>query len=178
MLCADVRRWDGLDPIDISSDFWFKMIMKMMNRFIWVDWEQYDIDSLFLTCHNGWNLFYSSVGDYDPGEIKCELLSIKRGVPTNIRTGERKYRIVDAPSVGPAVIFPTVSDEVYPYAPRCATKVYTRTEHYSSRSDEFWLSIKVYIEDVEFPYLDPFQWKGNGLSSCNLRVKEILDRLM
>ena len=62
--------------------------MEMMNKYIWESRGKYELDNPFRTCYNGWSLFYSSVGDYDPREIKCELLPIKRGVLNNTRTGE------------------------------------------------------------------------------------------
>ena len=145
-----------------DPDFWFKQITEMMNKYIWEGQSKYGLNDLFLMCHNGWSLFYSSVGDYDPGEIDWELLFIKRGVPTSTKTGERKYRIVDAPPFRPAVNFPTVSDKAYPYVPRCATKVYKRTEHYSSRSDEFWLSIRFDVENVEIPHRGPLRRTEQG----------------
>ncbi len=41
---------------------------------------------LFLISERGWSLFYSNIGDNYPGTVNCESLSIKRGVPTNLRT--------------------------------------------------------------------------------------------
>ncbi|KAL8706509.1 MAG: hypothetical protein Q9201_000441 [Fulgogasparrea decipioides] len=111
MYYAGVLHWNGLDPIDIESDIWFKQIMKMMRRDINSASLIVESQRLFLTCHNGWSLFYSCVGDYDPGEINCELLSIKRGVPTNTRTGERKYRILDAPLIEEDVRAPKIIEK-------------------------------------------------------------------
>lgn len=123
-------------------------------------------EGLFLTCHQGWSLFYSSVGDYDPGEINCELLSIKPGVPTNTRTGERRYRMADAAFIEEQVRTPRVLDKGNSYLPRCATKVYKRTEHYSSRSDEFWLSMRFDIEEVDFHRRTPIQRTGHDQRYC------------
>ena len=64
-------------------NFWFKQITEMMNKYTWEVQSKYGSNDLFLMCHNGWSLFYSSVGDYDPGEIDWELFFIKRGVPTS-----------------------------------------------------------------------------------------------
>lgn len=159
MFCTGVQSWNGLEPIKVESDVFFKLIMMMMickattKRSPTVDSE-----GLFLTCHQGWSLFYNSVGDYDPGDINCELLSIKRGVPTNTRTGERKYRIADAPShIQRGVDTPRGFDRGGSYIPRCVSKVHKRTEHYSSRSDEFWLSIRFDIEETDFYRRTPDQ---------------------
>ena len=107
-----------------------------------------DSEDIFVTSHHGWSLFYSSVGDHDPGRVNCELLSIKRGVPTNTRTGERKYQIADAPPMKRHVRTPVVVDKGNSYLSRCVTKAHKRTEHYSSRADEFWLYIRFDIEDL------------------------------
>ncbi|KAL8720415.1 MAG: hypothetical protein Q9181_007913, partial [Wetmoreana brouardii] len=145
-----VQHWNGLDQIDIPSDVWFEQIVTMMRRDVNIGSGFVGSRELFLTCHQGWSLFYSCVGDHDPGEINCELLSIKRGVPTNTRTGERKYQITDAPSIEENLRTPKILDKGDSYLPRCVTKVYKRTEHYSSRSEAFWLSIRFDIEEVDF----------------------------
>ncbi|KAL8658233.1 MAG: hypothetical protein Q9202_007610 [Teloschistes flavicans] len=149
MFCTGLMNWNGLDKIDIESDIWFNMIMKLMKKDTAGGNSIVESTGLFLTCHQGWSLFYGCVGDFDPGQLNCELLSIERGVPTNTRTGERKYRIADAPSVDEDSKTPRLMDRE-PYVPRCATNVHKRVEHYSSRSDEFWLSIKFDIEEVGF----------------------------
>ena len=92
---------------------------------------------IFLTSHHGWSLFYSSVGDHDPGRVNCDFLSIKRGAPTYTRTGERMYQIADAPPMKRHVRTPVVVDKGNSYLSRGVTKAHKRTEHYSSRTDEF-----------------------------------------
>ncbi|KAL8718950.1 MAG: hypothetical protein Q9225_003979 [Loekoesia sp. 1 TL-2023] len=143
-------QWNGLDSIEIESDIWFNQISGMMRKYATDGQLSTESKGIFLTCHQGWSLFYSSVGDYDPEEITCELLCIKQGVPTNTRTGERKYRISDAPPVEQDPKNPKAFEEGTSYLPRCLTKVYKRTEHYSSRSQEFWLSIRFDIEELGF----------------------------
>ena len=108
-------------------------------------------EEICLRSHHGWSLFYSSVGDWDPGQVNCELLSIKRGVPTNSQTGARKCRIADAPAVERNFRMPIVVDKGNSYFSRCLNKVHKRTEHYSSRNDEFLLSEGFDIEDFERP---------------------------
>lgn len=150
MFCTGVLNWNGLDAIDIESDVWFNLIMKMMRKGVSGGDSILRSEGIFLTCHQGWSLFHNSVGDYDPGEVNCELLSIRRGVPTNTRTGERKYRIADPPSIDQDVKTPIVLDQGSSYLSRCVTKVYKRTERYSSRSEEFWLSVRFDVEEVDF----------------------------
>ncbi len=152
MVCVDLLGWNGLDLKDIQHDIFFELIRKMMMK------ERMDgpitfLDlRFFLTSHQGWSLFYSSVGDHDPEDINCELLYIKRGVPTNTRTGERKYRITDAPSIrNDSKSLPRLIDTIgNSYLPRCVAKIYKRAEHYTSRSDEFWLSIRFDVKESEY----------------------------
>jgi hypothetical protein len=148
IVCPDIMNWDGQKPIDIQSNIWFSTIIHML-----VGQSSGKVlagsgNRLFLVCERGWSLYYSNLGDNDPGPINCESLSIKRGVPTNTRTQERRYQISDAPRIrppappkGPAPS-PWVIEKSGSYVPRCFTPVVKRTEHYSSRSRDFWLSIR------------------------------------
>ena len=160
MFCTGVMNWEGLDKIDIPSTAFFNLIMKMMKKDVTNGVSILDSDGVFLTCHQGWSLFYNSVGDNDPGETNCELLSIRRGVPTNTRTGERRYQIADAPPFQQSVRTPARLDHEESYVSRCVTKVVKRTEHYSSRADEFWLSIRFDVEEVDFHHRTPLQRAG------------------
>ena len=159
MFCKGVLAWEGLEAIDIESDAWFNLVLKMMRKDTRSGRDIPESEGVFLTSHNGWSLFYNSVGDHDPGTVNCELLSIKRGVPTNTLTEERKYRISDAPSVERDVRLPSLIEKGTSYLSRCITKVYKRTEHYSSRSSEFWLSIRFDIEAPDFP---PYTLRQRG----------------
>ena len=100
----------------------------------------------FLVSDFGWSTFLSSCGDSIPAKVRPELLHIRRGVPTNGKTGERKLRIADAPTM--IVHLPPVSvlDRQGEYVPRCAIKVKSRTEYYASRSREFLLSIRFELD--------------------------------
>ncbi|KAL9584817.1 MAG: hypothetical protein Q9212_001884 [Teloschistes hypoglaucus] len=160
MFCTGLMNWNGLDKIDIDSNIWFNMILKLMRKDSTGGHSIVESTGIFLTCHQGWSLFYSCIGIRDPGEINCELLCIQRGVPTNTRTGERKYRIADAPSMEEDARTPRLMDKET-YVPRCLTKVRKRMEHYSSRSEEFWLSVKFDIEEVEFQSRTVYQRIGH-----------------
>jgi hypothetical protein len=148
IVCPDIMNWDGQKPIDIQSNIWFSAIIHML-----VGQSSGKVlagsgNRLFLICERGWSLYYSNLGDNDPGPINCESLSIKRGVPTNTRTQERRYQISDAPRIRPpappkgSAPSPWVIEKSGSYVPRCFTPVVKRTEHYSSRSKDFWLSIR------------------------------------
>ena len=146
--CPDItKRWDGSGFIIIEPYGFFELIRTLRINSRAGMWSDQLGGLPFLACYQGWSLFYSCVGDYDPQDINCDLLCIKHGVPTNTRTNERKYGIVGAPVLGfgggPSMIL----DKKDSYFPRCVTKVVKRTEHYSSRSSEFWLSIRFDVEN-------------------------------
>ena len=151
MFCTGVMDWNGLEPIETDSKVFFNLVLKMMRKDITKGTSIVESEGICLTSHHGWSLFHSSIGDCDPGQVNCELLSIKRGVPTNQQTGERKYRIADAPAVEGHIRTPIIVDKGNSYLPRCLNKVHKRTEHYSSRIDEFLLSVRFDIEDFERP---------------------------
>ncbi|KAI9717648.1 MAG: hypothetical protein M1812_004593 [Candelaria pacifica] len=152
MFCAGVLGWEGLESFNVDSRIFFNLIKKMMKKEATGEEPTFIESGMFLTSHQGWSLFYGSVGDHDPGEINCELLYIKRGVPTNARTGERKYQIADAPSFElegrgpPRFIYNNGENS---YLPRCVAEISKRTELYTSRSDEFWLSIRFDVTESE-----------------------------
>ena len=151
--CPGIMIWDGKSPIDMESNLWFSRIIQML---IGQNYGKVSVMSgtrLFLVSERGWSLYHGNLGDNDPGSVNCESLFIKRGVPTNIRTQERRYQISDAPRIrppappkGPAPR-PWVIDKSGTYVPRCFTKVVKRTEQYTSRSRDFWLSIRYDIEE-------------------------------
>ncbi|KAL8992736.1 MAG: hypothetical protein Q9169_006879, partial [Polycauliona sp. 2 TL-2023] len=105
-----ISSWSNESTIGITPSFWFDLVKEMMSKDARMinqptpaaHTSSADLGNLFLTSHQGWSLFYSSIGDNDPEEIICELLCIKPGVPTNMRTGEQKNRIVDAPRITPS----------------------------------------------------------------------------
>jgi hypothetical protein len=153
MFCLGIMSWLGRDPIDMPSNIWFSTIIAMLVRQSSGAVLAGSGNRLVLLSERGWSLFYTNLGDNDPGTINCASLSIKRGVPTNTRTQERRYQISDAPRIfppappkGPAPVS-WVIEKSGSYIPRCFTPVTKRTEHYSSRSKEFWLSIRYDIEE-------------------------------
>ena len=146
--CPEIMIWDGQKPIDMKSNIWFSRIIHMLMGQTSAKAMVGSGSRLFLVSERGWSLYHSNLGDNDPGAVNCESLCIKRGVPTNTRTQERRYQISDAPRIrppsppkGPA-LRPWVIEKSGSYVPRCLTPVVKRTEHYSSRSKDFWLSIR------------------------------------
>lgn len=152
--CPGIMTWDGKGPVDMGSNFWFSRIIQML---IGQNYGKVSVASgtrLFLVSERGWSLYHGNLGDNDPGSVNCEYLFIKRGVPTNSHTQERRYQISDAPRIrppappkGPAPS-PSEIEKSGTYVPRCFTKVVKRTEQYISRSRDFWLSIRYDVEEV------------------------------
>ena len=117
-------------------------------------------DSLFLRSDFGWSVFLDTVGDRDPEKVRPELVHLKPGTPTNIRTNERKLLLLDGH--GCARIhypnnFPLLRGAAY--IPRSAAKVSRRLEFWTSRTHEFestlYFSVQPSAEwctgKVEFP---------------------------
>ncbi|KAL8648478.1 MAG: hypothetical protein Q9226_005978, partial [Calogaya cf. arnoldii] len=58
--------------------------------------------NVFLFSDFGWSVYFDTFGDRDPTQIKPELAHVRRGVPTNRKTMERKMLICDSHmNVGP-----------------------------------------------------------------------------
>lgn len=97
---------------------------------------------LFLFSDFGWSVFLDSVGDRDPERCRPELIHVQQGTPMNSTTGERKHRIRDG--VG---YFTLAHPDAYPLArgteflPRLSAKVVKRKEYWTSRAQEFELTL-------------------------------------
>ena len=106
--------------------------------------------NIFMVSDFGWTVCLPSFGDADPARANPETLLVRKGVPTNSKTLERKSRVRD-------VCFGSLEFEggrtkqvshwivdrgTTAYTPRCISPVLERTEHYGSRKDGFCLSIK------------------------------------
>jgi hypothetical protein len=152
--CPGIMTWDDQKPIDIHSNIWFSRIIYMLMGQTSGKVLVGTGTRLFLVCERGWSLYHSNLGDNDPGTVNCESLSIKRGVPTNTRTQERRYQISDAPRIHPPAplkglaLLPWIIEKSGSYVPRCFATVLKRTEYYSSRSKDFWLSIRYDIVET------------------------------
>lgn len=155
-LYANIQVGNGIEPIYIIPQCWYKLIISLMGNTESGDAPQV-LDESFLYSHCGWSVFYNSIGDRDPGNINCDLLPIKKGVPTSTRTNERKYQIADAPGIYPhgGIRKPKKVDLGESYLPRCLSPVLKRTEQYSSRGRDFLLTIRYDIDESGAPL-----WKG------------------
>ena len=97
----------------------------------------------FMVSNFGWTVYLPSFGDHDPVNTVPERLLVKKGVPTNTKTGERKFRVRDMTNVLESGMMPCrrVTDRGINYVPRCLSRVVKRTEYYGSRQNSFDLDI-------------------------------------
>lgn len=102
----------------------------------------------FLISDFGWSFFVSTLGDTDPGSVQSELLFLRKGVPTKVRTGERRPVIKDAPrdlffNKGLSLVPERKTlDKGRSYAPRSVYRRHQLTEYYGVLKDEFQLNIR------------------------------------
>ncbi|KAL8767963.1 MAG: hypothetical protein Q9209_005634 [Squamulea sp. 1 TL-2023] len=53
-------------------------------------------ENVFLYCDFGWSVYFDTFGDRDPTQVKPQLAHVRKGVPTNRKTMERKMFICDS----------------------------------------------------------------------------------
>ena len=128
-------------PIDLESNGWLAIMVLLlgMNTADSASWDS----RAFLISDHGWSVFLSNVGDEDPANVNCELVCVKRGTPTSTKTGERRYRILDAPSIRDDSSVNYILEHEGRYEPRSTWKVNSRVDNYSSRVKEFWHNIRL-----------------------------------
>jgi len=107
-----------------------------------------EFERVFLVSDRGWSLYFNVAGDHDPGDVRCELLRISKGVPTSSRTKVQKTSILGAPYIRPSEYRPPRTIETSgSYEPRCLSQVTKRTEYYSARAKDFWISIRYDVDE-------------------------------
>ncbi len=130
--------WNGQSSLDIESDIWFGDVVGLLCGINPGDREQKNYAAVSLICEHGWSAYVGSFGDQDPGDINCELVMLKEGVPTSMRSGERKYQIIDAELPrGARIRPPSVVEKEGIYEPRCVSRVTNHEIFYSTRATEF-----------------------------------------
>jgi hypothetical protein len=92
----------------------------------------------------GWCAHLNTVGDQDPGNIRPELVQVRRGTPVNSKTNERKLRIRDSPGFTTAhyADWDIHALEKGPNLPiRSIAKTVRSNRYWSSRTREFELTV-------------------------------------
>ncbi len=115
--------------------------------------------TLFLWSDFGWSVFLGTTLDKDPAEVKPHLIHIRKGVPTNARTNERKRRIGDGyydfPSDLPRA-YCEPPEETESCLPRAVAQVTRRSEYWTSRAQQFEMILIYTFEAVPHSGLECF----------------------
>jgi hypothetical protein len=146
--------WDGKVKITITEDDWFNQICKLLVGIRFRDHPENTHSKTFLLSDYGWSAFFAVVGDFDPSDVDLTLVCVRRGVPLNPKTNERKYRMLDAPPIIYLKPSNAIVDKTGSYVPRCISRVVNTVEHYSSRTQEFWRTCRFDIDESSY-YADP-----------------------
>lgn len=135
-----------------------------------------DYENAFLISDFGWSIYLDCIGDNDPAGVSPEVLHVKKGVPTNERTNERRMRLEDAPDLSGNLPCQEVIDRGETYLPRCATQVIDRAEYFASKNDKFILRIrfridgystqKKYDDYASYRWLHTALWQAHVTEPC------------
>ena len=139
--------WDWKSPIQIAEDDWFILVCTILVGLRIRDEPRATWERAFLISDYGWSVFFGNVGDLDPTGLDLGIMCIKRGIPFNPRTNERKQRILDALHIVDdqppnAIVHGSAS-----FVPRCVYKIMETKEYFSSRRQEFWRTCRYDISD-------------------------------
>ena len=118
-------------------------------------------ETVFLYCDFGWSVYFDTFGDRDPTQVKPELIHIRKGVPTNKRTMERKMLLCDGASR------PNTSSPIY--TPSRDNSQPIRGREYVPRSSatasctEYWSTGAQAFEHSMYYRVTPKQeWREHG----------------
>ena len=99
-----------------------------------------------------WTVYLPSFGDHDPASTSPEHLFVRKGVPTNCKSGERNFRVRDIADIyvsGSFLPYRRITDRGMSCIPRCLSRVIERTEYYSSRQNSFDLNIAFKVDEED-----------------------------
>jgi hypothetical protein len=137
-------------PITCGPSDLFFMFCQMLVGLHFITEEVSKDYQSFMVSDFGWTVYLPSFGDHDPASTVPECLFVRKGVPTNPKTRERKYRVCDAVSMSHKDSFMPcrqITDRGSTYTPRCLSQVIQRTEYYGSRKDSFRLEIAFEVHE-------------------------------
>lgn len=137
----------------LKHDTIFCQIRKYLSR-------QQDPTNVFLCCEFGWSVYFDTFGDRDPTQVKLELAHVRKGVPTNRRTMERKMFICDVDmSLIPSTAFNQTKDDSQPirgreYVPRSSA---------TASCTDFWSTGAQAFQHAMYYRVKPNQeWREHG----------------
>ncbi|KAI7788230.1 hypothetical protein LA080_012296 [Diaporthe eres] len=131
-----------------STDLFFSVAQVLLGGYRLNTEELARKPNVFMMSEFGWTLYLSSVAATDPTDAIPDQLFLKRGVPTNESTQERKLWVRDMTDIGGDGMIPArkITDRGQVCEPRCVEQVVNRVEYYSTSKDEFRLSIRHCME--------------------------------
>ncbi|KIW89581.1 uncharacterized protein Z519_09737 [Cladophialophora bantiana CBS 173.52] len=97
----------------------------------------------------GWCVHLDTYGDRDPAVVRPELVHIRKGTPTNSRTGERKLRIRDGSGfVGGEKSCVCPVERGLTYTPRTFANYTSRKDYHKSLAYEFQITLAIAFQSV------------------------------
>ena len=96
----------------------------------------------WLRASHGWSVHLNTVGEHDPAKVRLELVHVRKGIPTNPRTNERKLWIRDGVGVTKGThnnVYPIERDSEY--LPRACAKFLEKQEYWVTGVQEFELTL-------------------------------------
>ena len=121
-----------------------------------------DSEIVFLCSEFGWSVFLDTVGDKDPAAVKPHLVHVAKGVPTNVKTNERRSFIVDG-KINFTPDFPRVyripPAQTGLSIPRAVAQVTRRTEYWATGSSQFEMSLHFVVEPGPHSELHQFGFR-------------------
>ncbi|MCJ1285368.1 hypothetical protein MMC26_004708 [Xylographa opegraphella] len=141
---------EGHIPVD-EADFFEVAAMLLAPEVL--DIEKPESRDSFLISDFGWSLSLHNVGDNDPATVGIGRYCFKKGVPINVQTGERKYRMRDLGQGEHNIGFADsplriLYDRGDSYLSRSAAIVSTRIVEYSTIADAFLLNLDYQLVDL------------------------------
>ena len=115
-------------------------------------------EGVFLYSDFGWSVYFDTFGDRDPTHVKPELIHVRKGVPTNKRTTERKMLLRDGYQIPNPKSHP-FEEESQPiksreYVPRSSATA-SWTEFWSTGAEAFEHSMCYHVTPKK-------EWRENG----------------
>ena len=143
------------------------------------------LPGLYLCSDYGWSVFLDTVGHKDPSNVRPERIHLQRGTPTDSKTLQRKFRILDGHGF-PAVDYPEQKlpspQDGKKYRPRCVAQVseiaqywriqqhhFELTLHFRIRTEEEWYrytNVKEFEEVAGFRRLQECLWQTFSTPHC------------